>query len=242
MIKKSTTCDLIVEDLKKNIINGILRPGDKLPTERELAEEYGVSRLPVREALRVLREIGLLETKHGKGTYIKGISSHIFSKDIASYLMMHKRTVLEVFQLRKILEIDVARLAAINANSDDINKIKTNMEYAEQEILKLKQGKPNDFLSADAEFHSSIVQASHNSVLKDVILGIQEVLTLHQILSLSATDPLDDVIKYHRRIEKAIESGNENEAQEAMRNHMERIEELLQIALEKQNLSKVDHE
>lgn len=233
MIKKSTTCDLIVEDIKKNIVDGIMVPGEKLPTERDLAENYGVSRLPVREALRVLRELGFLETKHGKGTFVKEQSGFALSKEMASYFMMNKDSVFEIFELRRILEIDLARLAALHGTEEEKAEIVRTRKYAEEEILKMRDQKDNEFLEADQAFHRALGTAAHNQVLVDIFLGIQEYFTMYQVVSLSATKQLDDVVKYHRRIEDAIIRGSEEDAEAAMRSHMRRIEELLHLAIEK---------
>ena len=234
MITKSTTCDLIVEDLKEKILEGELKEGDKLPTERDLAVSYNVSRLPVREALRVLRELGFLETRHGKGTYIKSQGGSEFSKDVANYFLMNKDSVMEVFELRRILENDIARLAAQKGSEAEKKEISRSRERAEDEILKMKVGRKNEFLQADQEFHQAISRASHNTILSDIFNGIQEFFTIHQVISLGETEEIDDVIKYHRRLEQAICSGNEADAEKAMNSHMRRIEELLNQAIRKQ--------
>jgi GntR family transcriptional repressor for pyruvate dehydrogenase complex len=232
MINKNNICDIVVDDIKKKIINSELVPGDKLPTERVLAEEYGVSRLPVREALRVLRELGYLETRHGKGTFIKSDTGLEFSKDVAQRFLKDKESAMEVFRLRRVLEVDSAKLATINGTKEELVDISKYRKTAEAEIYKLKEKKSNTFLEEDQKFHMAIAKATHNSIYIDLFNGIIEYFTMQQIVTLSVTEEMDDVVKYHRRIEKAIVSGNVIEAEKAMNSHMNRIEILLNKAIE----------
>lgn len=115
MITKTNVCDQIVDTIIASIVDGRLKSGDRLLNERKLAQQYGVSRVPLREALRSLRQMGIIVTKHGIGTFINEVNSTIVMNKLSSYLYLQEKPIIEVLQLRRILEVESARLAAVEA-------------------------------------------------------------------------------------------------------------------------------
>jgi Transcriptional regulators len=224
-IVKSNVCDQIVAKLKKAIINGELKPGDQLPNERQMAEDFGVSRVPLREALRSLRQMGILITKHGQGTFVNQINSDFLINNLSSYLILGQKPVIEVLEIRKILETEAAALAAKRATLDDIETIKYFKNQVLSEKEKYEKGMGGDISAADMKFHLAIANASQNSVFAKFIDMIREPLAIHQRWNASEAGALDQVVLFHEGIYKGIKDRNPQEASEMMRRHLEEIEE-----------------
>lgn len=227
MINRTNVCDQIVGEIIASIVDGRLKAGDQLPNEREMAQIYGVSRVPLREALRSLRQMGIIVTKHGIGTFINEVNATFLTNELNSYLYLQEKPVIEVLQLRRIIEVESARLAAQNATGEDLEKLKMVEILAREELFKLREGMESSFYIADLKFHLAIAQASHNSLFVQFIESIHGTLHIHQTLSQKEPQPIDEVAVYHREICKAIEERNPDKAAQMMLNHINRIEELI---------------
>lgn len=133
-IKTKKIYEEIVEQIKELFAQGDLKPGDKLLSEREFAERLQVSRASVREALSALEAMGLIEIKPGEGTFIRqmGVSSII--EPLALLLLMEKDQVFELFELRKILEVEAAGLAALRATSEDVERMFEVIKKMEEDL------------------------------------------------------------------------------------------------------------
>ncbi|MDR3566184.1 MAG: FadR/GntR family transcriptional regulator [Negativicutes bacterium] len=233
MLNRTNVCDQIVNEIIASIVDGRLKTGDRLPNERELAVQYGVSRVPLREALRSLRQMGILVTKHGIGTFINEINATFVMNELNSYLYLQDKPVIEVLQLRRILEVESARLAADKATFDDLENLKAAEIATKEELRKLKEGLENSFYETDHKFHLAIAEASHNSLFVQFIHSIHGTLHIHQVLSLKETEPIDEVKYYHQKIREAIEEKNSDKAARMMLSHIDRIEELVLKGLNK---------
>ena len=203
---------MILDDMKAKILRGEYPVGSKLPSERELSEYYNVSRIPVREALKALSDMGILEIKRGAGTFVKSTANAMQNgeKEQTETFMQPDVILLETIHVRKLLESEAAAQAAKNIRKDEIDDLEKALITTIQEIRKLKTGQDNDFFQADAKFHRLILRASH-----------------HQYWSLKMTTPMDEVVTYHCSIFENILIHNEAGAREAMMAHLSRVEELL---------------
>jgi len=189
MLNRTNVCDQIVDEIIASIVDGRLKTGDQLPNEREMAKIYGVSRVPLREALRSLRQMGIIVTKHGIGTFVNEVNATFLTNELNSYLYLQEKPVIEVLQLRRILEVESARLAAQNATSEDLAKLKAVELLAREELFKLREGEESAFYSADLKFHLTIAEASHNSLFVQFIESINGTLRIHQTLSQKELQP-----------------------------------------------------
>ena len=237
LIRKTNACDQIMEKIKQSIISGEFKIGERLPTELQLTEKFGVSRVPVREALRSLRQAGFLVTKHGVGTFVNIVSPDILGNEFDTFMFLQEKSIVETLQLRRLLEVESARLAAINATDLDIRKIKEFEELAREEITKFKYGKDNSFFAADLKFHVAVAEASHNGIYVKFINTIHETLHIHQFLSLRAPTQPDEVINYHRSICEAIAGHDPEKASFTMDMHIKGVEKLIAIAMKKAKTS-----
>ncbi len=228
-MKRMSASEMILEDINKKILSGEYSTNSKLPNERELALEYDVSRIPVREALKQLAEAGILETKRGVGTFVKsanGISNKSGGKKKNPFL--HPENVLlETIRFRKMIEAEGARLAALNATEEEVRELEMALIETIQEIRKMKQGEDNHFFEVDEKFHNLIAKASHYVLISNVLNVMPEIFASHQYWSLKMTTPMDEVVSYHTAIFENIMAGNAEGAKGAMELHLERVEKLL---------------
>lgn len=235
LIQKTNACDQVMEKIKRSIISGEFKIGERLPTELHLTEMFGVSRVPIREALRSLRQAGYLVTKHGIGTFVNIASPDILGSEFNAFMFLQEKSIKEMLQLRKLLEVESARMAAINATDLDIEKILHYEKVAKEEVTKHRLGKDNSFYAADLKLHVAIAEASHNGIYVQFINSIHETLHIHQFLSLQESPQRDEVISYHRNICEAIAERNPDKAARMMATHMNRVEDMIDIALEKKH-------
>jgi GntR family transcriptional repressor for pyruvate dehydrogenase complex len=236
MINKANICDQLIEQILASILDGRLKIGEKLPNERELSKIYGVSRIPIREALRSLRQMGIIETKHGIGTFVKEANATVLTNELNSYLYLQEKPIIEVLQLRRLLEVESARLAADKATDEDLEKLRTAEIFSKQELTKLREGFESSFYTADLGFHLAVAEASHNSLFVQFINSINGTLNIHQTLSQKEPQPIDDVAVYHKKIREAIEEKDPDKAAQMMLNHINRIEELILSGIRKKQI------
>lgn len=217
IIKKESTLEVIVQQIKDQIKKGILKPGEKLPSERKLADQLGVSRASVREAIQALAFSGYLEVIQGKGTYILEISTKYdeiinFFSEFSNYSLDY------LMEARIMLEGEFARLAALNANQEEIDEI----ERVFNEIVNSKD--INSFVVKDLEFHLTIAKATHNPIMNRLMKIIGEMLykETRKIIEISR-DTRENTIETTRDLVQAIKKRNAERARELMSEHIRNI-------------------
>jgi len=217
IIKKESTLEVIVQQIKDQIKKGILKPGEKLPSERKLADQLGVSRASVREAIQALAFSGYLEVIQGKGTYILEISTKYdeiinFFSEFSNYSLDY------LMEARIMLEGEFARLAALNANQEEIDEI----ERVFNEIVNSKD--INSFVVKDLEFHLTIAKATHNPIMNRLMKIIGEMLykETRKIIEISR-DTRENTIETTRDLVQAIKKRNAERAGELMSEHIRNI-------------------
>ncbi|SFL53445.1 DNA-binding transcriptional regulator, FadR family [Paenibacillus sp. 1_12] len=161
--------DDVVIQLQKKISSGDIRHGDKIPTEPELMEQFGVGRSTIREAVRVLVHAGLLEKKQGFGTYLT--SNSVIQEPLEHRL--RRAEILEVYEVRKMLELEISRLAAARRDEEDLEKMRGHLD---NRSAALDRGDTEAYLLSDIDFHLSVAVASKNSVVIDLYRTFSTVL------------------------------------------------------------------
>ena len=168
-IKRESTLEIIVQQIKLQIKNGTLKPGEKLPSERKLANLLGVSRASVREAIQALAYSGYLEVIQGKGTYVLEMAAKY--DEIVNFLSEFSNYSVDyLMEARMIIEGELARLAALNANQKEIDL----MQKIFRKISHSKDA--NSFFVKDLELHLTIAKATHNPVLNGIMKIIGELI------------------------------------------------------------------
>jgi DNA-binding FadR family transcriptional regulator len=166
---KGSLVDQVVEEIQNLVVNGSLEPGTKLPPERQLAEQIGVSRTVIREAVQILVTKGLLETKHGVGTLVCQVSNNHFAESLNLLLLTHGVTLDDLHHVRSILEVENARLAATQATEADISGLRQILTEMEQ-----VKGDAQSFADKDTEFHTALAKTSHNPLMIVLLDSIRE--------------------------------------------------------------------
>lgn len=230
---KTRLSDDIFNDLKNKIITGVYKVNEKLPPERQLAQHYATSRIPVRHAIRLLTEHGFIQTMPGSGSIVISQGNRLFESDGETHLndapvdTGDPRILLETIRLRCLIESEGARLAAIHRTTEDIKKIQSTLFESINEIRKLKLKESNSFFEADRMFHRSILEASKSQFLLDAMDAMPLLMLSHQYWSLKYTTPRDEVVSFHTQIYESILDENETKAYEAMKRHLSRVEHLI---------------
>jgi len=224
-VKPQRITEKIVEQIKDNIGHGDFAAGDKLPSEREMAEQMGVSRSSIREAIQILEHTGFLEVIQGRGTFIKEIGRESLTDPLQLLLMSSESSYRDVYEFRLAIEIWAAGKAAERITDEQATDLKNIVSCMQQNI---EQGLP--ITELDAQFHLAIAKASRNSVYyhisNTVFHMISEVTRQsHEYLFLSSEDKkilLDD----HGAICDSIVSHNSDQARLLMQKHLGRVERI----------------
>lgn len=164
----------IVTQIEQTITGGRLQVGDQLPSERELAEQFQVSRVVIREAIRNLEARGIVEVRHGSGTYIKGVPGSTLTQPLTLLLKLEEASLLDLYVVRQALELVSAPRAAQYATPEDITGLRTCLEEMSH-LLKQEIRSEEDFRvfsDKDCEFHRLMARASHNLPLETLLSAI----------------------------------------------------------------------
>lgn len=224
-VKKIRLYESIVKQIQNLINEGELHPGQKLPSERELASELNVSRTSIREALRALEMMGYLESKVGVGggTYIKEITLKNIISPFSKMLLKNDDFIVELLEVRLFLEIESSRLAAMRRTNKDLENMQKGISQMEDEIQLGGSG-----LNGDNAFHTAISEAADNRVLQQFVYMCGDVLEVEreEHLLTQEGEP-QKALSDHKKILEAIKKSDEEKAQNLMRNHILNISKLI---------------
>jgi GntR family transcriptional regulator, transcriptional repressor for pyruvate dehydrogenase complex len=215
----------VYEDVARQIERLILkklRPGDKLPSERELAESLAVSRSSIRDAIRSLELMGMVEPRQGAGTIVREITPNSVANPLANALKRKQEVIGELLDFRRIIEPPLAARAATHATSEDITEME---DILDRQKMKLRKGEST--IPEDSEFHYAIAMASGNSVVLKVLDILMDLLRETRERSLQVEGRPQKSLAGHRRILSAIKRHDAGGANAAMRQHIEDVEEIV---------------
>ncbi|GIM46005.1 GntR family transcriptional regulator [Collibacillus ludicampi] len=221
-IQKKRIYQYIIEQIKASIENGELLPGDKLPSERELADKLSVSRSAVREAFSVLDSAGLVRIMQGIGVFLKEDENEELITRMNDILNPHGVNLVELLEVRQGIEGQAAYLAAIRRSEADLQKIKTAYNHLEQAVAAQQVAAEEDYA-----FHISVVKASQNSMLLQAVKFLSDKFLqgVHQSRSESLKIPGKSqmVLAEHVEILNAIAEQDPEKAQQAMWQHLQNV-------------------
>jgi GntR family transcriptional repressor for pyruvate dehydrogenase complex len=221
-IKSTRIYQEIVRQVKSMIAEGRLKSGDQLPPERDLAEKFVVSRTSVREALRALESLGLVEIRPGEGTFVREVSVESLIEPLALVMLSQREAIGELFEARRLIEPALAALAARRATPEDVHEMERILEAQAKEVAAGRTG-----LEQDAEFHSAIGAAAHNRAITRIAHAVMDLLRQSREESLNTPGRPDRSHNDHRRLLAAIRSRDEAAARQAMIEHLEAVEALV---------------
>ena len=221
-IKSTRIYEEIVRQVKLMIAEGRLKSGDQLPPERDLAEKFVVSRTSVREALRALESLGLVEIRPGEGTFVREMSVEALVEPLALIMASQREAIGELFEARRLLEPAVSALAAMRATPEEIHEMERILEEQAKEIATGRTG-----LAQDAQFHAALGAAAHNRAITRIAHAVMDVLTQSREESLNTPGRPARSHEDHRRILAAVKARDEAGARRAMLDHLEAVESLV---------------
>jgi len=230
-LKKPRT---VAEEISQKILNLLrekeLKPGDKLPPERELAEQLGVSRPSLREALRALSIMKVVEVRQGDGTYVSDLKPEELVEHLEFVFMLDDSTMLQLFEARKIVEVGNVALAAQRITDEEIMALESCIYRSEHEA-----NDPDDFLSIDLEFHEIITKAAHNPMLERFMASISILGAASRRKTVRIGRVPFQTIEHHKKIVEALRAHNPDEASAAMLHHLEHVEASYRKSLERES-------
>jgi len=225
--KRNKLSQKVVGHITSLIFQKKLRPGDRLPPERELSELLGVSRTVLREAITALEEKGVLEVRRGSGAYVRNLSPDTVSECFSLFLVSTAAGYLELMDLRSILDQEMAGRLAERAGKADIEKLKQHLKQMEEKVHS-----QDEFADADAAFHFEFYRATGNLVLLTIMRPIMSLLVDAMRATFEAPGSRESSLEGHKRLVARIEARDPEGARASMREIIERGERRLRERME----------
>lgn len=204
--------------------------GDRLPPERILVEQLGVSRTVVREALNLLETRGLLRVEHGRGAVVSANGAHAVHKNLGFLLRMQPSTLWELMEMRKALEVEVAGLAAERATAEDIAAMRATLDRMRGKIYV-----PEGYVDADVRFHDLLARSARNRVFLLMMEPIADLLLASRRVTGSKEANAKRALQAHQAILERVEAKDVEGARIEMRKHMMTTERDIRATIEDQN-------
>jgi GntR family transcriptional repressor for pyruvate dehydrogenase complex len=223
-IQRSSTPEIIINEIIQYVRSGELKPGDKLPTEREMSLMFGVGRSSIREAVKGLVLSGYLESAQGKGTFVKKDIplTDVTLSDLQNALTAER--IVELMELREILECNAAKLAAQRANAEDIQRIHEALEQMQACQADIKK-----FYDPDFDFHMAVAEAAHNEMICEMMrLIVEKSHTYYERFMPDRLCPPEQAILTAKQVVACLESGQGQKASRCMQAHLALVEIELQ--------------
>ncbi len=233
----------VVRQIELLILRGILRPGERLPSERELAERLGVSRPSLRDAISELQNRSLLTSKANSGIFVADVLGSAFSESLVRLFAAHDEAVFDYITLRRDLEGLAAERAANNGTETDLKVVQSVFDKMEAAHLKRN---PEEEAELDVEFHLAIVDASHNVVMlhmmRSMLKLLREGVFYNRAIMFKQRLKRGMILDQHRAINVAIQKRDAKAAKAAIENHLTFVEEALRDHKDEQRNEAIAHQ
>ena len=226
-IEKASVKDQTLEQLKNYILSGVVPLGERLPSERALADVLGVGRYSVREALKVLEAVGLLESRVGEGTFLTTNTGASFGRILGLSLATWGGTIIELLDARKMIEVEAARAAAERATREQNRRIEIELRAMHANMDRVRE-----YLKADMNFHRRIGEASQNAIISQFVNNLIDLL--EEVMQETHSDSLPALAEgggTHQAIYDAIVRGDADAAGDLMRDHIQFSSEVWQTVI-----------
>jgi GntR family transcriptional repressor for pyruvate dehydrogenase complex len=224
----STLANRVTRQMEHLIVEGHLKPGDRLPAERELAQQFGVSRTVVREAVRALVAKGLLEVRPGSGTVVSSPTKDAVAQSMSLLLRTAQLEIDydKVHEIRRILEVEIAALAAQRRTRQDLER----MEEILRKASEIEEDR-NCFAECDVAFHAALARATHNELFSVLLDSVVDIMLKVREMGFSVPGTPARAFRYHQAILEQIKAGDPERARQAMREHLIESEDTMRRAL-----------
>ena len=226
--REETLANRVVVELERLIVDSRLGEGDRLPSERELAAQFGVSRTVVREAVRALAAKRLVEVEGGRGTVVLAPSTRAAAESMGLLLRVQESAADadKVGEVRRVLENEIAKLAASRRTDADIAELQALLDAAQEHV-----DQPDIFIVEDVEFHAALARATHNELFSVLLESLAQVMLEVRLLALRIPGTPRRSLAHHRTVFAAVAAGDPALARAAMNEHMDEARETLQRAV-----------
>jgi len=223
--------DRVAQHMTERLLDGTLLLGERLPAERLLAEQYGVSRPVIREAVRVLVSKGLMETRNGSGTYVRGPNVEAVAESMTLLLRLHLgNTSVDyelVHEVRRVLEVEIAALGARRATAEDIATLEAAL--GRQRAARLDR---DTYTAYDVAFHAALATATHNPLFSVMLNSVSDVMREIRTLGFLVPGAFDNGLMHHERLIAAVRAHDGNAAKKAMQEHLRDSQRILREGLQ----------
>ena len=234
LVRTSRLYEQIVQQIEESILNGTLKAGDQLPAERELAQRFGVSRTAVREAVKALREKGLVEAYSGRGTFITDGTSQAVRQSFDLMVKIGQpEGSTDLAEVRSILEPEIAALAAERAQESDRATLREAVAVMDRSLKDA-----DAYIEADLDFHLALAEAAANPLILSLIDSIVGLLREQRLRIFRVEGGPERGQVHHNRILEAMEKRDATMAREAMKAHLEQVREDSQASASKRTPAK----
>ena len=227
-IARTTLAASAFEQLISCVVNGTWKAGDRIPAERDLCQQLGIARTSLREALKAMELIGMLDSRVGDGTFVCEPSEFLCRPLLWAFTGTDRAELRDIMEAREFLERDLAGLAAERASEKEIEAIGATLRKMKASI---DRGEP--IIESDMAFHLAVAEAAHNHVLRNAVQLLRNLLKRWLVLKLMIPQVPASVMKQHERIYRAIKGRNREKARTAMWDHLEETAQLVTQVVEK---------
>lgn len=221
LVRTARLYEQIVQQIEEQIVQGVLKPGDQLPAERDLAQRFGVSRTAVREAVKALREKGLVEAFSGRGTFITDGTTQAVRQSLDLMVKIGQPDgFTHLAEVRAILEPEIAALAATRIQDSELATMREAVG-----IMDSAGKDPDAYIEADLDFHLALAESAANPLILSLLDSIVGLLREQRLRIFSVPGGPQRGQVHHKRILDAVERRDADEARRAMRAHLEQVRE-----------------
>lgn len=226
-IERTTLTESAFEQLISYVVNGEWKAGDRIPAERELCRQLGIARTSLREALKAMELVGMLDSRVGDGTFVCPRSEFLARPLLWAFTGTDHGELRDIMEARMLLERDVAALAAERGSEEEIARIGAAVESMARSVAA-----GGSTLEADMAFHLAIAAAAHNTVLQNAVQLLRNLMRQVLYLKLMIPDVPARVLNQHRTIYEAIRRRDAEAARKAMMEHLESTVRLVAQVME----------
>jgi GntR family transcriptional repressor for pyruvate dehydrogenase complex len=233
--RRTNVSDLAMDSLLDLIRRRVLKPGDRLPSQRDLVTRMRVSQTAVREALRGLSSIGVIDVQPGRGSFVRSVSPEAVVRPESMFFLLQRESLLQAIEVRKILEVEAIALAAERATEDDLAEIKRALDAIDEGLRT-----DDEPFRHSPYFHLAIAKATHNVVLTSMVESFVRLLVQGaRIIGERAPEARPEEYGLHKVLYDAVVSRDPEYARECMREHLEEARRLILLGFAEPDLSSV---
>lgn len=217
-IPKVDLTEEVIRRIKLLLVEGKIKPGSKLPPERELSEMLGISRPSLRQGLKALRMISVIESRRRHGTFVSDSTAEVLQEPLDFVMLLNAITIEELFEVRRVIEVELAGLAAVRGTNEELRAIKACISRQQADL-----DAPEKFLAEDIAFHMAIAAAAHNVLFGIFLESIARLLREQRRALLDTEDKLSKSYRDHVAIWEKLRVRDAVGARKMMLNHLERV-------------------